>query len=90
MEYAATALAILGVAAGIAFRFKVLLPIIGVVLLASIIFSLATGFGFMDTPRQLFSRPANPSHFLSAAAHALGPLVSGLQTCSAGANLYCF
>ena len=49
MEYATTALAILGVAAGLAFRVKVLLPIIGVVLLASIIFSLATGFGFMDT-----------------------------------------
>ena len=49
MEYATTALAILGVAAGVAFRVKVLLPIIGVVLLASIIFSLATGFGFMGT-----------------------------------------
>ena len=65
MEYATTALAILGVAAGLAFRVKVLLPIIGVILLASIMFSLARGFGFMDTPRQLFSRPANPSHFLA-------------------------
>ena len=75
MEYAATALAILGVAAGVAFRVKVLLPILD---------------GASHPPRQLFSRPANPSHFLSAAAHALGPLISGLQTCSAGANLYCF
>ena len=49
MEYATTALAILGVAAGLAFRVKVLLPMIGVILLASIMFSLATGFGFMDT-----------------------------------------
>jgi hypothetical protein len=49
MEYATTALAILGVAAGLAFRVKVLLPIIGVILLASTMFSLARGFGFMDT-----------------------------------------
>jgi hypothetical protein len=49
MEYATTALAILGVAAGLAFRVKVLLPIIGVIPLASIMFSLARGFGFMDT-----------------------------------------
>jgi hypothetical protein len=73
MEYAATALAILGVAAGIAFRFKVLLPIIGVILLASIIFSLATGFGFMDTALTVLMAQATlqGSYFLGLLIRAI-------------------
>ena len=47
--YAATALAILGVAVGIAFRYRVLLPIVGVLFVASVVFSLARGFDFLDT-----------------------------------------
>lgn len=48
MEYAAIALAILGVAIGILFRLKVLLPIIGLLLVASIAFSLIFGYRFLD------------------------------------------
>jgi hypothetical protein len=83
MEYAATALAILGVAAGIAFRFKVLLPIIGVVLLASIIFSLATGFGFMDTALTLLMAQATlqGSYFLGLLIRAI---FSALQRMRSG------
>ena len=47
--YAAIALAILGVAVGIAFRYRVLLPIVGVLFVASVVFSLARGFDFLDT-----------------------------------------
>jgi hypothetical protein len=83
MEYAATALAILGVAAGIAFRFKVLLPIIGVVLLASIIFSLATGFGFMDTALTVLMAQATlqGSYFLGLLIRAI---FSALQRMRSG------
>jgi hypothetical protein len=83
MEYAATALAILGVAAGIAFRLKVLLPIIGVVLLASIIFSLATGFGFMDTAITVLMAQATlqGSYFLGLLIRAI---FSALQRMRSG------
>jgi hypothetical protein len=47
--YAATALAILGIAVGIAFRYRALLPIVGVLLVASVVFSLARGFDFLET-----------------------------------------
>ena len=83
MEYAATALAILGVAAGVAFRVKVLLPIIGVVLLASIIFSLATGFGFMDTALTVLMAQATlqGSYFLGLLIRAI---FSALQRMRSG------
>jgi hypothetical protein len=83
MEYAATALAILGVAAGVAFRVKVLLPIIGVVLLASIIFSLATGFGFMDTAITVLMAQATlqGSYFLGLLIRAI---FSALQRMRSG------
>ena len=83
MEYAATALAILGVAAGVAFRVKVLLPIIGVVLLASIIFSLATGFGFMDTAMTVLMAQATlqGSYFLVLLIRAI---FSALQRMRSG------
>jgi hypothetical protein len=73
MEYAATALAILGVAVGIAFRVKVLLPIIGVILLASIIFSLARGFGFKETALMVVMGQAilQGSYFLGLLVRAL-------------------
>lgn len=73
MEYAATALAILGVAAGVAFRAKVLLPIIGAVLLASIIFGLAKGFGFMNTALMVLMGQAilQGSYFLGLLIRAI-------------------
>ena len=83
MEYATTALAILGVAAGLAFRVKVLLPIIGVILLASIMFSLATGFGFMDTAITVLMAQATlqGSYFLGLLIRAI---FSALQRMRSG------
>jgi hypothetical protein len=73
----------LGVAAGVAFRVKVLLPIIGVVLLASIIFSLATGFGFMDTAITVLMAQATlqGSYFLGLLIRAI---FSALQRMRSG------
>ncbi|XIA64878.1 hypothetical protein ACFIOY_40050 [Bradyrhizobium sp. TZ2] len=73
MEYAATALAILGFAVGIAFRFKVLLPIIGVLLLASVVFSLASGFSFLDTALTVLTGQAilQGSYFLGLLIRAI-------------------
>lgn len=48
MEYSAIGLAVLGAAVGIVFRLKVLLPIIGLLLSASIIFSISRGLSFLD------------------------------------------
>jgi hypothetical protein len=48
MEYLAVGLAVIGAAVGIAFRWKVLLPIIGLLPFASIIFSISHGFSFRD------------------------------------------
>ena len=49
MVYAAIALAIVGAAVGLAFRLKVLLPVLALLLVASVLFSLDRGFGFLDT-----------------------------------------
>jgi hypothetical protein len=48
MEYSAIGLAVLGAAVGLVFRLKVLLPIIGLLLSASIIFSISRGLSFLD------------------------------------------
>jgi hypothetical protein len=48
MEYLAVGLAVIGAAVGIAFRWKVLLPIIGLLPFASIIFSVSHGLSFRD------------------------------------------
>ena len=48
MESAAVALAILGFAVGMLFRLKILLPILMLLLVASIIFSVANGLTFPD------------------------------------------
>jgi hypothetical protein len=45
----AIALAILGVAVGVVFRLKILLAILGLLLVASIVFSLTRGFSFLET-----------------------------------------
>lgn len=49
MGYAAIVLAILGFAVGVAFRLKILLSIIALLLVVSIAFSLGHGFTFLDT-----------------------------------------
>jgi uncharacterized membrane protein YbhN (UPF0104 family) len=49
MLFAAIALALVGFAVGVVFRFKVLLPILLLLLLVSIIFSVGRGFGFLET-----------------------------------------
>jgi hypothetical protein len=49
MVYAAIALAVLGFAVGVAFRLQILLSILALLLLVSIVFSLARGFSFLDT-----------------------------------------
>jgi hypothetical protein len=49
MENAAIALAILGFAMGVVFRLKTLLPILALLLIASMIFSLTHHFTFLDT-----------------------------------------
>jgi hypothetical protein len=48
MEDAAIALAISGFAVGTAFRLKVLLLVLALLLVASIVFSVSWGFGFLD------------------------------------------
>lgn len=48
MVDAAIALAILGLAVGLAFRLKVLLPILALLLVVSILFSVIRGLTFLD------------------------------------------
>ena len=48
MTYAALALGLLGVVAGIASRLRVLLLILVLLLICSVVFSLAHGFGFLE------------------------------------------
>jgi hypothetical protein len=38
-----------GAAVGLAFRLKVLLPVLALLLVVSVVFSLNRGFGFLDT-----------------------------------------
>ena len=49
MVYAAIALAMVGAAVGLAFRLKILLPVLALLLVVSILFSLERGFDFLDT-----------------------------------------
>ncbi len=49
MGEAAVALAVLGFAVGLVFRLKVLLPILALLLIGSIGFSLERGFSFLET-----------------------------------------
>jgi hypothetical protein len=48
MGYAAIGLAVLGFAVGIMFRLQVLLIVVGLLLLASILFALGSGLSFLD------------------------------------------
>ena len=49
MGDAAIALALLGFAVGALFRLRILLSILALLLVASIVFSVANGFSFVDT-----------------------------------------
>jgi hypothetical protein len=48
MTYAAVALALLGFVVGVAFRLRALLWFLALLLLASVVFSFAYGFGFLN------------------------------------------
>lgn len=48
MGYAIAALAVVGFAVGVVFRLKVLLPILAVLLVASVIFAITRGYSFTD------------------------------------------
>lgn len=47
MEYAAIALAVMGFGLGVTFRFKVLLPILVLLLIVSIVYTATQGFNFL-------------------------------------------
>jgi hypothetical protein len=49
MAYAAVALVIIGSGVGVAFRLKVLLPILALLLILSIVFAVVQGFDFLHT-----------------------------------------
>ena len=73
MLYAAIALALVGFVVGVVFRFKVLLPILLLLLLVSIIFSVGHGFSFGDTVLTVFVAQAivQGSYFLGLVARAM-------------------
>jgi len=48
MGYAAIVLAVMGFGLGVTFRFKVLLPILMLLLIVSIVFTIAQGFNFLS------------------------------------------
>jgi hypothetical protein len=49
MVYVAIGVATVGIAVGLVFRLKVLLPILALLLVVSVCFSLARSLGFLDT-----------------------------------------
>jgi hypothetical protein len=54
MEYAALALAVLGLVLGVAFRLKVLLLFLALLVIVSAIFAIGTGWGFPGTLLTIF------------------------------------
>jgi hypothetical protein len=84
MGYAAIALAILGGTVGVVFRMKVLLSMIALLLLVSIVFSIARGFGFLNTALTVMAAQTilQASYFLGliirsvfSAAHRMRPVL---------------
>lgn len=55
MVYSAICLAVIGLGAGLAFRWKVLLPIIVLLPLAAIMFSTSRGFSYKETAIVVFA-----------------------------------
>ena len=84
MVYAAIALAIVGAAVGLAFRLKILLPVLALLLVVSVLFSLERGFGFLDTALTIMAVQTilQASYFLGlviravlTAAHCMRPVL---------------
>jgi hypothetical protein len=73
MGNAAIALAILGFAVGVVFRLKILLSILGLLLVVSIVFSLARGFAFLDTALTIMAVQSivQASYFLGLVVRAV-------------------
>jgi hypothetical protein len=73
MEYAAMAVGILGFAAGLRFRLNVLLLLVGLLLLATLIFSITQGSSFVETAITIAVAQAilQASYFLGLVAHVV-------------------
>jgi hypothetical protein len=73
MRDAAIALAILGFAVGFGFRLKILLSLLGLLLVASIIFSLSRGFTFVNTALTIMAVQSivQASYFVGLVVRAL-------------------
>jgi hypothetical protein len=72
MQHAAIALAIVGFAVGVMFRFRVLLPILLALLLVSVVFALGKGFTFIGAIWAVMLAQAivQASYFLGLVARA--------------------
>ena len=73
MENAAVALALLGFAVGALFRLRILLSILALLVVVSIVFSLARGFGFLNTALTIMAVQTivQGSYFLGLVIRAL-------------------
>jgi hypothetical protein len=72
MGYAAIALAALGFTSGLLFRLKTLLLLLGLLLVSSIMFSLGSGFSFLDSALTIMATQTivQGSYFLGLLARA--------------------
>lgn len=73
MGNAAVALALLGFAIGALFRLRILLSILALMVVISIVFSLARGYGFLDTALTIMAVQTivQGSYFLGLVIRAL-------------------
>ena len=73
MGFAAVALVVIGFAVGTMFRIRVLLPILLLLLIASIAFSMVQGFSFLEGALVVFLAQTiiQVSYFLGLIAHAV-------------------
>jgi hypothetical protein len=73
MVLAAIVLAILGLAVGVAFRLRVLLPILGLLLVISSVFAVGRGFDFIHTALVIITTQAitQTGYFLGILTRAL-------------------
>jgi hypothetical protein len=77
MEGVAVALSILGFAAGVVFRLKILLAVLAMLLIASVFFSLASGFTFLETALTIMAVQG-----IVQAAYCLGLVARAVFTAS--------
>jgi hypothetical protein len=75
MIYSAIGLAVIGVGAGLAFRWKVLLPLIVLLPLAAVVFSVSSGFGYADSAIVIFVAEA-----ILQCGYIIGLLISFFAT----------